>query len=200
MEFVESAALSQEIEQLERELGDLRRRVDEDDSSFTTLEGQIDALRHRLTETRDTMRLRERELTEKKAALADVQRLERLEAYEQEVAKLREAAGRLSTSAEGYLSELDTYDGEVLMLRKLAKEMREVFGGDDQRVVAVETALSEQAQQLGGLWETVLGATKWRLREGDTVEAGSNGLSNDLQNRTEDGRAPLRILEYFTKS
>ena len=64
MEFVESAALSQEIEQLERELGDLHRRVDDDDSSFTTLEGQIDALRHRLTETRDTMRLRERELTE----------------------------------------------------------------------------------------------------------------------------------------
>jgi chromosome segregation ATPase len=200
MEFVESAALSQEIEQLERELGDLRRRVDEDDSSFTTLEGQIDALRHRLTETRDTMRLRERELTEKKAALADVQRLERLEAYEQEVAKLREAAGRLSTSAEGYLSELDTYDGEVLMLRKLAKEMREVFGSDDQRVGAVETALSEQAQQLGGLWETVLGATKWRLGEGGTVEAGGNGLSNDLQKHSENGRAPLRILEYFSKS
>jgi chromosome segregation ATPase len=101
MQLVESAALSQEIEQLERELGDLRRRVDEDDSSFTTLERQIDALRHRLTETRDTMRLRERELTEKKAALADVQRLERLEAYEEEVAKLRETAGRLSTSARG---------------------------------------------------------------------------------------------------
>jgi chromosome segregation ATPase len=200
MEFVESAALSQEIEQLERELGDLRRRVDEDDSSFTTLERQIDALRHRLTETRDTMRQRERELTDKKAALADVQRLERLEAYEQEVAKLRDAAGRLSTSAKGYLSELDTYDGEVLVLRKLAQELREVFGSEDERVAAVETALSEQAQQLGGLWETVLGATKWRLREGGTVEAEGDDLSSDLQKRAEDERAPRRILEYFSKS
>jgi chromosome segregation ATPase len=200
MEFVESAALSQEIEQLERELGDLRRRVDEDDSSFTTLERQIDALRQRLTETRDRMRLRERELTEKRAALADAQRLERLEAYEQEVAKLREAAGRLSTSAEGYLSELDAYDGEVLVLRKLAQEMREVFGAEDERVGAVETALSEQAQQLGGLWETVLGATKWRLREEGTVEAEGDDLSSDLQKRAEEGRAPRRILEYFSKS
>jgi chromosome segregation ATPase len=200
MEFVESAALSQEIEQLERELGDLRRRVDEDDSSFTTLERQIDALRHRLTETRDTMRQRERELSDKKAALADVQRLERLEAYEQEVVKVRDAAGRLSTSAKGYLSELDTYDGEVLVLRKLAQELREVFGSEDERVAAVETALSEQAQQLGGLWETVLGATKWRLREGGTVEAEGDDLSSDLQKRAEDERAPRRILEYFSKS
>jgi chromosome segregation ATPase len=200
MKFVETAALSQEIEQLERELGDLRKRVDQDDSSFTTLEQQIDALRHRLTETRDTMRLRERELTEKKVALADAQRLERLEDYEQEVAQLREAAGRLSTSAEGYLRELETYDGQVVGLRKLVQEMREVFGGEDERVAAVETALSEQAQQLGGLWESVLGATKWRLREGGTVEAEGNGRSSDLQRRAEDGRTPRRILEYFNKS
>jgi chromosome segregation ATPase len=199
MQFVESAALSREIEQLERELADLRMRVDEDDSSFTALEHQIDALRHRLTETRDTMRLRERELTQKKAALADVQRLERLEAYERDVANLREAANRLSTSAEGFLSELDTYDGEVLGLRKLAQEMSDVFGGEDERVGAVESALSEQEQQLGGLWESVLGATKWRLREGGTVEVAGDDLSSDLQKRAEDGRA-ARILEYFSKS
>jgi chromosome segregation ATPase len=199
MLFVESAALSQEIEQLERELGELRRRVDEDDSSFTALERQIDELRHRLTETRDTMRLRERELTEKKAALADVQRLERLEAYEQEVAKLRETAGRLSTSAQGYLSELDTYDGQVLGLRKLVQEMRDVFGAEDERVAAVGTALGEQEQQLGGLWEAVVGATKWRLRDGGVVEAEGDDLSTDLQKRAEDGRA-ARILDYFSKS
>jgi chromosome segregation ATPase len=199
MQFVESAALSQEVDRLERELTDLRRRVDEDDSSFTALEQQIDALRHRLTETRDTMRLRERQLTEKKAALANVQRLERLEAYEQDVANLREAAGRLSTSAEAYLSELDTYDGEVLGLQKLVQEMREVFGGEDERVAAVETALSEQAQQLGGLWESLLGATKWRLREAGIVEAEGDGLSSELQKRAEDRRA-ARILEYFSKS
>jgi chromosome segregation ATPase len=200
MHSVESAALSQEIAQLEGELADLRRRVVEDDSSFTALEQQIDELRSRLTETRDAMRLRERDLTEKKAALADAQRLERLEAYEQEVAKLREAAGRVSTSAEGYLSELDTYDGEVLRLRKLVPEMREVFGGEDERAAAVETALSEQAQQLGGVWESVLGATKWRRREEGTVEAEGDDLSSDLQKRAEEGRTPRRIREYFSKS
>jgi hypothetical protein len=89
----------------------------------------------------------------------------------------------------------------VLGLRKLAQEMREVFGGEDERVAAVETALSEQAQQLAGVWETVLGARRnGGCAEGGTVEAEGEDLSSDLQKRAEDERAPRRILEYFSKS
>ena len=199
---MESAALSQEIEALERELGDLRTRVDEDNSSFSTLEQQIDALRHRLTETRDAVRAREQELTDKK-----IERVERLKSYEQELARFREARSRVSSGGDAYLKELDSYDGEVLRLRKLAEEMREVFG-EDERVTAVETALSEEAQQLGGTWEAVVGATRWRLAEKPAVVEPRSGqpskkdgedLSKELQNRAEEGRAS-RILDYFNKS
>lgn len=200
-----SADLSREIEALEHELGGLRTRVDEDNSSFSALEHQIDELRHRLTETRDAMRSREQELAEKKAALAEVQRVERLDAYEQDLAKFREARGRLVTSAQAYLKELDGYDGEVLGLRKLLQEMRDAFG-EDERVNAVQKALSEEAQQLGGTWEAVVGATKWRLDELPVADTDGDGLGEkdaeelpeDLQRRAEDSRASRsRILDYF---
>ena len=201
-----SADLSKEIEELERELTGLRTRVDEDNSSFSALEQQIDQLRHRLTETRDAMRSREQELTEKKAALAEVERLERLESYEQDLARLREARGRVSKGADAFLKELDTYDGAVIGLRKLLGEMREVFG-EDERVTTVEKALTEEVQQLGGTWEAVVGATKWRLDEkpaaegeaAPTVKEDGKDLSKDLQKRAEEGRAS-RILDYFNKS
>ena len=201
-----SADLSREIEELERELTGLRTRVDEDNSSFSALEQQIDQLRHRLTETRDAMRSREQELTEKKAALAEVERRERLEGYEQDLARLREARGRVSKGADAFLKELDSYDGAVIGLRKLLGEMREVFG-EDERVATVEKALSDEARQLGGTWEAVVGATKWRLDEKPAVEEEAaepvkedgKDLSKDLQKRAEEGRAS-RILDYFNKS
>lgn len=198
-----SADLSREIEELERELAGLRTRVDEDDSSFSSLEQQIDQLRHRLTETRDAMRSREHELTEKKTALAEVQRVERLDAYEQDLAQFREARGRVSNCADAYLKELDSYDGKVVGLRKLVEEMREVFG-EDERVAAVEKALSEETQQLGGTWAAIVGVTKWRLDETPAAEPekvaapkkSGDELPNDLQKRAEEGRA-TRILDYF---
>jgi chromosome segregation ATPase len=203
---VEAAALSQEIEALERELAGLRTRVDEDNSSFSSLEQQIDSLRHRLTETRDAVRMRELELGEKKAALAAAERIERLEAYEEDLAKLAEARRRVTGGADAYLKELDSYDGEVLRLRKLLGEMRQAFG-EDERVTAVETALGEETQQLGGTWEAVVGATKWRLDEKPVAEPAAEeaakqdggDLSKDLQKRAEEGRAS-RILDYFSKS
>ena len=196
---MEAAALSQEIGELERELVALRTRVDEDNSSFSALEQQIDQLRNRLTETRDSVRAREQELAEKKAALEDAQRVERLAAYEQDLAKLGEARQRLMGGADAYLKELDSYDGEVIRLRKLLAEMRQAFG-DDQRVSAVENSLVEDAHELGGTWEAVVSATKWRLDEKPAVEEpaelDSGDLSEDLQQRAEEGRAS-RILDYF---
>jgi chromosome segregation ATPase len=204
---VGSADLSREIEELERELSGLRTRVDEDNSSFSALEQQIDQLRHRLTETRDAMRSREQELSDKKAALVEVQRLERLESYEQDLTRFREARSRVTKGADAYLKELDTYDGEVLGLRKLLEQMREAFGVDDERAAAVEKALHEEAQQLGGTWEAVVGATKWRLDElpaaaaadGDEpAKVEAEELPRDLQKRAEDSRASRsRILDYF---
>jgi chromosome segregation ATPase len=202
---VGSADLSREIEELEHELSGLRTRVDEDNSSFSALEQQIDQLRHRLTETRDAVRSREQALSDKKAALADVKRVERLEAYEQDLEGFREARGRVSKGADAFLKELDTYDGEVLGLRKLLEEMRDAFG-EDERVMAVESALNEEALQLGGTWQAVVGATTWRLDEipapakaeaaDEPAAKDGEALSKDLQRRAEEGRA-ARILDYF---
>jgi chromosome segregation ATPase len=201
---VGSADLSREIEELEHELSGLRTRVDEDNSSFSALEQQIDQLRHRLTETRDAVRSREQALTEKKATLAEVQRVERLESFEQDLERFREARGRVSKGADAFLKELDTYDGEVLGLRKLLEEMRDAFG-EDERVTAVESTLNEEAQQLGGTWKAVVGATKWRLDEipapkaeaaDGPAEKDGEELSKELQKRAEEGRA-ARILDYF---
>jgi predicted nucleic acid-binding Zn-ribbon protein len=213
---VESAAIAREIAELERELSSLRSRVEEDNSSFTTLEQQIAQLRESLTQTQDTMRMQELRLAEKQVALADAQRLERLDSYEQDLGSYRDARGRVSEAASAFLAELETYDGEVINLRKLLDEMRAAFGSDE-RVAEVETALDEEAQELNDSWKAVVNASQWRIAEPThteededeaPAEATSNGsdLSGDLQKRAEDGqkRSPedrtSRILEYFNKS
>ena len=202
---VESAAVAQAIEQLERELAGLRAQVDEDSSSFSALERQIDELRASLESTRDEVRTRESELERKKTELAEAQRLERLTAYEGELDKLRRSREAVVTVGQTYLSAMDRYDGEVVRLRKLFEEMRAAFG-DDARVAAVGAALEEEAT-LRGVWQSVLKATEWRVEQAAVVRPASNGgdsadgeddLSEDLKDRAGDNRA-ARILEYFNK-
>jgi chromosome segregation ATPase len=208
---VGSAAISKEIEQLEGELAGLRARVDEDHSSFSALEQQIAALKDRLGETEDAVRGREAQLAEKRAALAQAQRLERLAAYDDDLAAYREAQARVGKAADTFLSELEAYDGEVVRLRKLREEMRDAFG-DDERVAEVETALDEEASDLAMAWKAVVGAAEWRIREaakakGEAPKPKPNGnappappaADDDAESPAEEGRA-ARILEYFSKS
>jgi DNA repair exonuclease SbcCD ATPase subunit len=203
---VESAAISEEIEQLEGELAGLRARVDEDHSSFSSLEQQIAALKDRLTETQDAVFRREAELSAKRDELAEAQRLERLAAYDADLAAYREAQARVGKAADTFLSELEAYDGEVVRLRKLRDEMRDAFG-DDERVDEVEAALDEEANELATAWKAVVGAAEWRIREAAkaTREAPKpNGnapaaADDEAESPPEDGRA-ARILEYFSKT
>jgi chromosome segregation ATPase len=203
---VESAALSREIDELERELSDLRTRADDDDSSFSALEEQIDGLRRRLSETRDAVRLREEALAQKKAEFVEAQRLEHLAAYQDELAKFREARDRLSDCAQTYLNELESYDGAMLGLRQRLAEMRVVFG-DDERVAEVRSVLTEVARELGRTWAVVVSATKWRLDDSDVIEADADRLGandqddffKDLQPQAPQNPA-LRILDYFSKT
>jgi chromosome segregation ATPase len=205
---MESATISQEIEQLEAELGELRTRVDEDHSSFSALEQQIAALKDRLGEAQQALQGREAQLAEKRAALAEAQRLERLAAYDADLAQYREAQARVGNAADMFLAELEIYDGEVVRLRKLREEMREAFG-DDERVAEVEAALDEEANELASAWKAVVGAAEWRIREAAKAQReapapASNGdgpvqAADDDEIAPDEGRAS-RILEYFSKT
>jgi chromosome segregation ATPase len=203
----ESTVISGEIEQLEADLENLRTQVDEDNSSFASLEDQIESLKKRLTETQDELHQREATLVEKRAQLAEAQRLERLAAYEKDLAQYREARDRVEKSADRFLAEVETYDGEVVRLRKLRAEMRDAFG-DDERIAEVDAAVDEDANGLTTTWKAVVGAAEWRLRSAAKTTpapaapkpAATNGGEDEADRpASEEGRA-ARILEYFSKS
>jgi chromosome segregation ATPase len=198
MKTVESEGLRREVEDLERELSSLRTRVDQDNSSFSALEEQIAELRTKLSQTQDDVRMHEQRLAAKKAELAEAKRLERLEAYEEDLERFAEAQGRVSQAGENYVKEVDAYDGEVLRLRKLRDDMRDAFG-EDERVAAVDAALQGEAGRLHPTWSSVLGATKWRVdlelgdRNGDDL---AKKLQEDAKKQADEGRTS-RILDYF---
>jgi chromosome segregation ATPase len=201
---VRSKQIAHEVEELERELSSLHARLDDDDSSFTSLEQQIAELRGRLTETRDGVRMHELRLAEKRVELVAAERLEHLEAYADDVEKCREARKRVADAATGFLAELEAYDGEVVSLRHLLDEMRATLGADDKGVAEVEAALSEESQELSGSWQAVVDAAKWRIAkppqpENTASESNGGDLAEVLQKHAEDRRVS-RVLEYFTKS
>jgi chromosome segregation ATPase len=190
MKTVESEGLRREVEDLERELSSLRTRVDQDNSSFSALEEQIAELRTKLSQTQDDVRMHEQRLAAKKAELAEAKRLERLEAYEEDLERFAEAQGRVSQAGENYVKEVDAYDGE--------DDMRDAFG-EDERVAAVDAALQGEAGRLHPTWSSVLGATKWRVdlelgdRNGDDL---AKKLQEDAKKQADEGRTS-RILDYF---
>jgi chromosome segregation ATPase len=201
---VESAAISKDIERLEGELADLRARVEEDNSSFSALEGQIAALKRRLGENQDAVRTQEAQLADKRAELAEAQHLERLEAFEGDIARFHNARGRVRKAVDTFLAELEHYDGEAVKLRKLNDQMRDAFG-DDERVEQVEATLKGEGNELNETWKAVVGAAEWRIHEAgqeDEEAAKEDGdLADDLKKRTEENRASRsRILDYFSKS
>jgi chromosome segregation ATPase len=195
---VESAAISKEVEQLERELADLHTRVQEDNSSFSVLEQQIGALKQRLAETQDAVRMQEEQLAGKRAELAKAQHLERLEAYERDLARVRDARAAVRTSAVKLLAEIEAYDGEIVKLRKLRTEMHDAFG-DNDGVAEVDSALRSEADELMSTWKAIAGAVDWRT-EVIEADAEKEDLADDLKKRTEESGRASRILEYFNKS
>jgi hypothetical protein len=150
------------------------------------------------------VRKHELRLAEKQVELAEVKRLERLEAYDRDLSEYRQARTRVAGAARSFLEELDAYDGNVVRLRQLLDEMGEAFGAGDARVGELETALKEEQDELNGWWQAVVGATKWRIvesREADAVPdvESDSDLAQDLQERTEEKRVS-RIMEYFGKN
>ena len=194
---VESEAISQDIEALERELTRLRSRVEDDSSSFASLEQQVAELRESLLRTRESVSEREARLIEKQKELAEAKRLESLAAYEDNLRLQREAADRAASAATDFLATLDAYDDETLNLRRLLEEMRTAFG-DDERVGEVESVLQAEPTRLRETWEAVTAATKWRLNAVVEEEVSADDLAEDLENLAQERRR-ARIKEYFGK-
>ena len=202
---LKSEEISQDIEALERDLSDLRARVEADSSSFATLEQQVAQLRENLLRTRESMTEHEARLGDKQEELAEAKRLEALEAYQDELRSQHEAADRAVSAATDFLAALDTYDDETLRLLQLLEQMRRAFGSDE-RVAEVESALGDEAARLRATSEALLAATKWRLdtkveegAEDESPEEPAEELSQDLQELAQQRRR-ARIKEYFGKS
>ncbi len=194
---VESEAISQDIEALERELARLRSRVEDDSSSFATLEQQVAELRENLLRTRESVTEREARLAEKQKELDEAKRLESLAAYEDHLRSQREAADRAASAATDFLASLDAYDDQTLNLRRLLEEMRAAFG-DDERVSEVESVLQAEPTRLRETWEAVTAATKWRVNAVVEEEVSADDLAQDLENLAQERRR-ARIKEYFGK-
>jgi chromosome segregation ATPase len=195
---VDSEAISQEIEALERELASLRTRVEGDSSNFATLEQQVAELRENLLRNRESVAERETRLAEKQNELEEARRLEALAAYEDDLRSQREAADRAANAATDFLAALDVYDDQTLNVRRLLKEMQAAFGSDE-RVAEVERAVQDEASRLRGTWEAVMAATKWRLEAKVEATVAGEELPQDLQDIAQERRR-ARIKEYFAKS
>jgi predicted nucleic acid-binding Zn-ribbon protein len=195
---LDSEAISQDIEALERDLANLRARVEDDSSSFATLEQQVAELRENLLRTRESMTEREARLADKQRELKEAKRLEALAAYEDDLRSQREAADQAATAATDFLAALDAYDDETLKLRRLLEEMRGAFGSDE-RVAKVEQVLLDEPSRLRGNWEAVMAATKWRLEPHVEETVAGEELPQDLQDLAQERRR-ARIKEYFAKS
>ena len=193
-----SEAISQDIEALERDLASLRARVEDDSSSFATLEQQVAELRENLLRTRETVTEREARLAEKRQELSETKRLEALAAYEDDLRSQHEAGDQAATAATDFLAALDAYDDETLKLRRILEEMRGAFGSDE-RVAKVEQVLLDEPSRLRGTWEAVMAATKWRLEPRVEETVAGEELPQDLQDLAQERRR-ARIKEYFAKS
>jgi predicted nucleic acid-binding Zn-ribbon protein len=194
---VESEAISQDIEALERDLASLRARVEGDSSSFATLEQQVAELRENLLRNRESVADGEARLAEKQQELKEAKRFEALAAYEDDLRSQREAADLAETAATDFLAALDAYDDETLKVRGLLKQMREAFGSDE-RVAEVEAAVQDEPSRLRGTWEAVMAATKWRLEAQVEETVAGEELTQDLQDLAQERRR-ARIKEYFGK-
>jgi len=194
--------VSRDIEALEGELSGLRAQMEDDKSTFSTLESQIAELKESLARTLETVKQNELRLAEKQVELAQAEREEAAAAYRDALESRRASADRVTQKAEDLLSELDSYDGETLSVRRLMEDMREL-AGNEERVAEMEAELAEDPEDLGAAFERLVGTIKWRLErtEEDVFVNGGrpmDDLSEDLQ-EVAHARRRARIKEYFGK-
>jgi chromosome segregation ATPase len=194
-----SEDITRDIEALEHNISTLRARVEDDKSSYSTLEAQVSELKESLERTLAAVKENELRVAEKQVELAQAKREEAAAAYQDALESRREAADRVAQKAEALLSEMDAYDGETLSVRRLMEDMRELHGFEEE-AAEIEAALAQEPADLRQAWERLVGGIKWRLEtnfQEDLVDPDwAENLPDDLQDAAS---ARRRIKEYFAK-
>ena len=200
MDFLRSQDITREIDALEAELSEVRTRVESDSSAFASLEQQVAELRERLMQQRDEVAAHEHRLAEKRAELAEAERLETLQRYEEKVGALGDAAESVKRAAGELLVAINSYDDETLRLRRFLGQMRDAFG-HDARVAEVEAVLGNEPDDLRAAWADVIASVGWRLShdvDNESLDSEAD-LIADLEPGARD-KPRTRIMEYFSKS
>ena len=196
---LKSDIITRDIEALEDEISNLRARVEDDKSSYSTLEAQVSELKQSLERTLEAVKENELRVAEKQVELAQAKREEAAAAYKDALDSRREAADRVVQKAEDLLSEMDAYDGETLSVRRLMEDMRELHGFEEE-AAEIEAALAQEPADLRQAWERLVGAIKWRLETNYQEDLVDPDWAENLQEELQDAAsARRRIKEYFAK-
>jgi chromosome segregation ATPase len=148
-----------ELEALEQKLGALRARAEEEQSTFSGLEGQLRELSGKLTLTRRELSDFEALVAEKRAELAEAE-------YADALHEREEAAARLADAASHVLVELEAYD-------RAQQAVATVQAGTDEQDAESEGAILPEP------WERLVQEVRQRINdqfEDELVEAASRSL------------------------
>jgi hypothetical protein len=138
---VSSQEIVEELQQLEQKLATLRVRAEEEESTFSELEGQVQELSGKLVLTRREVADLEGFLAEKRTVLARAELDDAIKAREEAVPRLAEAISQV-------LGELDVYDR--------AQKAVTVLQGPDARA---EPEIATES------WERLVNAVQKRIHE-----------------------------------
>jgi hypothetical protein len=162
---VASQDVAKELRELEKKLSSARERVEEEQSTFSTLEEELRELRGRLTLTRRDVTDFEALVVQKQAELAESQRAEALNVYQEAVETRDQAATRLAEAATQVLTELEAYDSA----REAVEAAQELAGAPD----------GQEPEVLAESWDRLVDAVRQRINEqfeDELVEAASRSL------------------------
>jgi chromosome segregation ATPase len=206
--FSDSGAVSRDVELLEQELIDLRASVEEDTSSFAELERQVGDLKDRLDRTVANITSVEARLEERRIELVEAKRAEAVAAYKDHLSARDERAVRVATRTDELLAELAAYDRDTAATREILAEMRNHRGYEVQ-AAEVEAELADDPGPYREAWERLVAVVKARdgsPLEEELIDAAERSplprAIEDLPEHLQDeahARRRARIKEHFNK-
>lgn len=160
-----SQDIAKELQDLEKKLAAAKTRVEEEQSTFSSLEEELRELRGRLTLTRREVTDFEALLVQKQSELAESERAEAQRVYQEALDTRDQAAGRLAEAATQVLAELEAYDSA----REAVAAAQELAGAPD----------GQEPEALAESWDQLVDAVRQRINEqfeDELVEAASRSL------------------------
>ncbi len=151
-----SQEIVEELQQLEQKLATLRARAEEEQSTFSELEGQVSELSGKLVLTRREIENHKGRLAERRIELAEAE-------YDDAFQAREEAAARLADAISQVLAELDVYDQAKQAVAALQSSR-------DARDAQAEPEIVTEP------WERLVNAVQQRIEEqheDELVEAAS---------------------------